>query len=149
MRQATFYIGAGYKSEPPPNGHFKYLAPYLHQIWILACSEAGNPDERTLEEFMKAIEKDAKLRQPKHTRRMVLLSTKRGEDRHSDFLEKIVEHYSVIEFDTMTGDELVIHLFIRDADQQMSKKAQELLRSEPGSKKQNQPYGITEKNMAR
>ena len=68
IRQATFYIGAGYRSEPPPNCHFKYLAPYLHQIWILACSEAGNPEERTLEELMSAIEKEAKQRQPKHTR---------------------------------------------------------------------------------
>ena len=61
---------------------------------------------------------------------MVLLSTKRAGDKHSDFLEKIVEHYSVIEYDTMTGDELVIHLFVRDADQQMSNVAQEVLRSE-------------------
>ena len=106
------------------------MAHYLHQIRILACSEAGDPQERTLEELLKAIEKEAKLRQPKHTRRMVLLNTKKGSERHSDFLEKIVEHYSVIEFHQMTGDELIIHLFICDADQQMSKVAQEVFRSE-------------------
>ena len=41
---------------------------------------------------MKAIEDEAKLRQPKHTRRMILQNTKRGSDKHSDVLEKIVEN---------------------------------------------------------
>ena len=122
-RQASLYIGAGYKTVPPIKGNFKYLAPILHQIWISACPEAGDPEERNLEELMKVIEKEAKLRQPKHTRRMILLNTKRGSDRHSDLLEKIVEQYSVIDFDKMSGDELIIHLFIRDADPQMSKIA--------------------------
>ena len=30
----------------------------------------------------------------------------------------------------MTGDELVIHIFLSDADQQMSKIAQEVIRSD-------------------
>ena len=76
---------------------------------------------------MKAIEDEAKLRQPKHTRRMLLLNTNRGSDKHSNFLEKIVENYSAIEFEQMTGEELQIHLFIRDADPQMSKIATEIL----------------------
>ena len=52
---------------------------------------------------------------------MILLNTKRGSDKHSDILEKIVENYSVVEFEQMTGEELMIHLFIRDADPLMSK----------------------------
>ena len=47
---------------------------------------------------------------------MILLNSKRGSDKHSDFLEKIVENYSLVEFEQMTGEELMIHLFIRDAD---------------------------------
>ena len=62
---------------------------------------------------MKAIEDEAKLRQPKHTCHMILLNTKRGSDKHSDFLEKIVENYSLVEFEQMTGEELMIHLFSR------------------------------------
>ena len=60
---------------------------------------------------------------------MILLNTKRGSDKHSDFLEKIVENYSVVEFDQMTGEELMIHLFMRDADPQMSKLATDILRT--------------------
>ena len=61
---------------------------------------------------------------------MILLNTKRGSDRHLDFLEKIVENYSVVEFEYMTGEELMIHLFIRDADPQRSKLGTEILRTE-------------------
>ena len=50
---------------------------------------------------MKAIEDEAKLRQPKHTPHMLLLQTKRGSDKHSDFLERISENFSVIEFEKM------------------------------------------------
>ena len=60
---------------------------------------------------------------------MILLNTKRGSDKHSDFLEKIVENYSVVEFDQVTGEELMILLFMRDADPQMSKLATDILRT--------------------
>ena len=58
---------------------------------------------------------------------MILLQTKRGSDKHSDFLERISENYSVAEFEKMRGEELQIDLFIRDADPQMSKIATEIL----------------------
>ena len=89
---------------------------------------------------MKAVEDEVKLRQPKLTHRMILLNTKRGSDRHSDFLEKIVENYSVVEFEQMIGKELMIHLFIWDADPQISKLATEILKTEKtnSSRTQNQ-----------
>ena len=42
-RQASLYISAGYKTVPPSKGIFKYMAPYIHHIWISACSEGGDP----------------------------------------------------------------------------------------------------------
>ena len=65
---------------------------------------------------MKAIEDGAKLRDPKHTRHMLFLQKKRGSDKHSDFLERLKENYNLAEFEEMSGDELQIHLFIREAD---------------------------------
>ena len=62
---------------------------------------------------MKAIEDEAKLRQQKHARHMILLNTKRDSDKHSDILGKIVENYSVVEFEQMTGEELIIHHFYK------------------------------------
>ena len=61
---------------------------------------------------------------------MLLLQTKRGSDKHSDFLERLKENYSVAEFEEMSGDEFQIHLFIREADAQMSRIATELLEKE-------------------
>ena len=128
--QAKLYITEGYITSPPKKGIFRYIAPLLQQIWITACSHGGDPEERSLEELIKSIEDEANLRQPKHTRCMILLKNKRGSDKHTDFLEKIVENYSVVEFEQMTGEELMIHLFIRDADPQMRKLATEILQTE-------------------
>ena len=103
--------------------------PFLHQAWISAL-QSKDPDNRTLEKLMKALEDEAKLRDPKHTRRMKLLQTKRGSDKHSDFLERLKENYNVAEFEEMSGDEVQIHLFIREADAQMSRIATEILEKE-------------------
>ena len=61
---------------------------------------------------------------------MALIQTKRGSERHSDFLEKISEKFSVAEYDEMSGDEFEIHLFIKSADTHMQKIATELLEKE-------------------
>ena len=58
---------------------------------------------------------------------MKLLQTKRGSDSHSDFLKRLKENYNVAEFEQMSGDEFIIHLFIREADAQMSRIATEIL----------------------
>ena len=56
------------------------------------------------------------------------MQIRRGSDTHSDFVDKLIEAASVIEFEKMTLEEFVIHLFIRDADQTMGKMAQEILK---------------------
>ena len=45
-------------------------------------------------------------------------------------MDKLIEAASVIEFEKMTLEEFIIHLFIRDADQKMGKMAQEILKDE-------------------
>ena len=42
-------------------------------------------------------------------------------------MDRLRETGSVIEFDNMSLDEFLIHLFIREADSQMAKIAQEIL----------------------
>ena len=59
-RQAGQYITADYKSSPPKKGIFRYMSPLLHQTWISAL-ECKDPDNRNLEELLKAIEEEAKL----------------------------------------------------------------------------------------
>ena len=90
----------------------------------------AKPESRTLKELTDAIEVEAKRNDPKHSRRVRYLHLKRGSDSHSDFAERLRQEGSVIEFDKLTLDELLIHLCARNADSQMSKMALELLKQE-------------------
>ena len=101
-----------------------HIRTLLHQIWISAL-DCRNPEEKSLEELT------TKLRQPKkHQRCMTLIQTKRGSEKHSDFLEKTSENYSLAECDEMSGNEFQIHLFINSANAHMAKIATELLEKE-------------------
>ena len=61
-RQAGLYSSTGYKSSPPKKGIFRYMSPLLRQVWISACSHGKDPEERSQEELIEAIEEEAKLR---------------------------------------------------------------------------------------
>ena len=101
----------------------------LHHTWSKAL-EKYDPDNKLLPELLEALESEAKKGDPKHSRRLKLLQIRRGSDSHSDFVDKLIEATSVIEFEKMTLEEFIIHLFIRDADQTMGKMAQEILKDE-------------------
>ena len=102
IRQVGHYIRAGYKHSPPKKSVYIHLSPLLHQIWISAL-DCKTPEDKSLEELTELIKDEAKLRQPKHQRGMTLIQTKRGSEKHSDFLKKISENYSVAEYDEMSG----------------------------------------------
>ena len=63
----------------------------------------------------------AKLRPLRHQRRMNLIQTKRGQEKHSDYLDKLIDLFSVAEYEQMSGDEFQIQLFIESADPQMAR----------------------------
>ena len=64
-----------------------HLSPLLHQIWNSAL-DSKNPEDKSLEELTELVKDEAKLRMPKHQRRMNLIKMKRGSERQSDYLEK-------------------------------------------------------------
>ena len=130
--QVTNWIEAGFKDSPPDTGVYKYIMPLLNDSWIAALKQI-KPESRTMKELTDAIEVEAKRNDPKHTRRVRFLHLKRGSDAHSDFAERLRQEGSVIEFDKLTLDERLIHLFARDADSQMFKMALELLKQEKPS----------------
>ena len=63
----------------------------------------------------------------RHQRRLQVLKVKRGNERHSDFLYTIENLMSIAEFNTMTLDEMIIHLFAETADNTMSRLVLEIL----------------------
>lgn len=128
-RQAKNYIEAGYRDAPPKEGTYKYLIPFIHSNWANKL-EKHDPERKTVTEILKALEAEAKKGDPKHNRRLRMLQIRRGSDSHSDFVAKLIQAAKVIEFEKMTVAEFIIHLFIRDADNTMSKMAQEILKEE-------------------
>ena len=129
IQQAKNYIEAGYKDCPPEKGVYKYLLPLLHHTWAKSLDKT-DPYNRTLQELTDSLENEAKRGDPKHSRRLKLLQIRRGSNAHSDFVDKLREAASVIEFSKISLDEFIIHLFIRDADSTMAKMAQEILEHE-------------------
>ena len=105
------------------------MMPLLHHTWTKSL-QSIDPNNRTIEELTEALDNEAKRGDPKHSRRVKLLQIRRGSDAHSDFMDKLREAGSVIEYEKMSLDELSIHLFIRDADSTMAKMAQEILERE-------------------
>ena len=102
------------------------MMPLLHHTWTTSVQNT-DPNNRSIEELTNALEEEAKRGDPKHSRRIKLLQIRRGSDAHSDYMSKLRETSSVIEYEKMSLDEFLIHLFIRDADNVMAKIAQEIL----------------------
>ena len=130
--QARNYIEAGFKDPPPEEGTWRYLAPYVHSFWSGKLIPL-NPKSLSLDTILNTLESEAKKGDPKHNRRLRMMNDiRRGSEAHSDYMNKLIEASRIIEFESMTLDELIIHLFIRDADATMSKIAQdELMVAQP------------------
>ena len=103
-----------------------HLGPLMHESWSTAL-DAKDPDDKSLDHIAELIQEEGKLRMPQHQRRLQLLKAKRGSEKHSDFLDKLGNLLSVAEFDSMTGDEMVIHLFAECANPKMVRLAMDML----------------------
>ena len=119
LKQIKHYIKADYRNNPPARGVYMYLSPLLHKSWSLVL-ECRDRDEKSLEEPSELVRDEAKLEMLHHQRRMNLIQTKREQDRHSDYLNKLSNLFSVGEYEAMSRGEFQIHLFIESADSQMA-----------------------------
>ena len=82
----------------------------------------------SLDRILSTLEAEGKKGDPKHNRRLRFMNEiRRGSDSHSDYMSKLLEASRIIEFEGLTLDELIIHIFIRDADATMGKAAQDAL----------------------
>ena len=82
----------------------------------------------TLDQILNTLETEGKKGDPKHNRRLRFMNEiRRGSDSHSDYMNRLLEASRIIEFEGMTLDELIIQIFIRDADATMGKAAQDAL----------------------
>ena len=98
----------------------------MNSTWLQAL-EVKKIKEKNLDEIIQLIEEEGRLRMPRHQRRLQLLKAKRNAGKHSDFLFTLETLMGVSEFDSMTPDEMVLHLFAEHADNTMSKIALDIL----------------------
>ena len=64
---------------------------------------------------------------PVHQRRIQLMKAKRNQARHTEFIFTLEKLISVAEFEDMTKEQMVLHLFAETADSTMSKLALDIL----------------------
>ena len=82
----------------------------------------------SLEGIMILIRIEAETRNPLHARRIQLLkSALKKTGSHSDHLQKLEKNMEICDWESMTKDEFLIHLFAESADMTMSKIAMEIL----------------------
>ena len=115
-----------YRNSPPQKGVSMHLGPLVQSSWLQSL-ETKDMKNKTMEELINLIKAEGRLRMPCHQRRLQLLKAKRNSNKHSDFLYQLETLMSVAEFEEMSADEMVIHLFAETADAVMSKLALEIL----------------------
>ena len=105
------------------------LQPLINPLWKESLRQKGI-ETKNLEQILTMIEEESAGRNPVHQRRMQLLRTKKTGN-HSDFLFQLEQSINLIEFENLTRESLLTHLFIEQADEVMSRMAQELLIKNP------------------
>ena len=90
-----------------------------------------NPAEKDLDALCKLLPEEGKHRVPKHQRWMELLKAKMaGRERNIDFLERVHKMIEVAEVESITPDELGIHIFAESVDPTMAKLELDVLSQE-------------------
>jgi hypothetical protein len=124
--QLENYLNMGYSRNPPETGVSVHLGPLMHSSWIQAF-ESQNLGEKSLAEIIEIVKKEGRMRMPVHQRRIQLMKAKRNQARHTEFIFTLEKLISVAEFEDMTKEQMVIHLFAETADSTMSKLALDIL----------------------
>ena len=105
------------------------LQPLVNEVWFKSLLHQG-VKEKDLQGVIDLILEESSGRNPLHQRRIDLLRVKK-EGNHSDFLFALEEHMSLVEFNDMTKDSFLKHLFLEQADEHMAKMATEILEKKP------------------
>ena len=119
-------MNMGYRGIPPNSGISLHLSPLMHSSWMQALTPNGLAD-KNLTQIFNIIQEEGRLRTPVHQHRLQLFKAKRQQTRHTEFIFMLEKLMSVSEFENLTADELLIHLFADTADTTMSRIALDIL----------------------
>ena len=115
------YIRVGFRGAVPEKGVWVYIVPFLAASWWASLKAKGAQD-MSLDDILKELLEESSLLCPVHQRRIEFLKEKRNNCSHSDFLRRIEERVELIEFQTLTKESLVCHIFLEEADFEMQKQ---------------------------
>ena len=124
------YLLDGYRGAPPPEMMWIQLQPLVNPLWFSSLVQKGLKLKDSLDSVINLILEESNQRNPLHQRRMQLLRIKKDSS-HSEFLHNIEELMELVAFGEMTKEAFILHLFIEQADAEMSKLAAENLRVNP------------------
>ena len=87
-------------------------------------------EKKNLAQILTLILEESAGRNPLHQRRIKLLRIKKTGN-HSDFFFQLEQAMSLIEFEDLSKETLLTHLFLEQADETMSRMAQDILVKKP------------------
>ena len=88
--------------------------------------------EQSLEQILQALMEESTLLCPVHQHRIEFLKERRGNSKHSEFLQRLKEKVELIEFETLTKQSLVSHRFMKDSAYEITRITIEILAKTPG-----------------
>ena len=124
------YMKVGFRGAVPEKGVWVYIVPFLAASWWSSLKAKGAQD-MSLEDILQELLQESALLCPVHQRRIEFLKEKRNNCSHSDFLRRIEERVELIDFQSLTKQSLVCHIFLEEADFEMQKIATQLLAKNP------------------
>ena len=118
------YIKSGYNpDEVPAVGHYVQMRNILVHGWIERLDRRKAMD-KGLKELCELLHEEAEKKYPKHQRRINLLKMKKTQNETNiAFLRRVRKNLEVAEIETMTSEELGMHIFIENIDQVLGKLA--------------------------
>ena len=88
-----------------------YLSPFLSPSWWASLKSRG-VEGKTLDEILEDIMTKSSIVNPVHFRGIEFLKEKRNNSSHSDFLVRLEEKINLLEFQVMTKESLLCHIFL-------------------------------------
>ena len=115
FKPQTNYILDVYAGNPLVNAVWIQLQPLMNPLWMESMIHRAIK-EKNLEKIMGLILEESSGRNPLHQRRIELMQVKKTGS-HSDFFFQLEQHMSLIEFDKLTKEALLTHLFLEQSDE--------------------------------
>ena len=116
---------------PQEQLHYQ-VCPLINSFWWKILLDRGIKD-CDLPGLMSEITKLGAEFNPIHQRRLNVFNVRRQGEAHSEFLHRLEQSVDAMDYETMTRNQFVIHLFLSQADSVMGKQAAEFLQAPSSS----------------